>query len=249
MIRNLLVLAILTLPLRAQVAAAISGTIEDPTGAGVGGAKVIVTDAETGASRTTTSDESGNFRVLSLAPGPYELRIEKTGFQAAVRTGINLKVAQQAAVNFKLAIGEIVQEVTVVEDVPVVNTSTSATSGVVGEREVKDLPLNGRSFDNLVTLNPGTISYALKSSGTSTSNGNTFSIEGRRPMDNIVLLNGIEYTGSSQLADTPGGVSGELLGIDAVREFNILTDTYAAGYGKRAGGQVTVATQSGTNLL
>src|SRR5271169_1644658 len=250
MIRNLLVLAILTLPLRAQVAAAISGTIEDPTGAGVGGAKVIVTDAETGASRTTTSDESGNFRVLSLAPGPYELRIEKTGFQAAVRTGINLKVAQQAAVNFKLAIGEIVQEVTVAEDVPVVNTTTSATSGIVGEREVKDLPLNGRSFDNLITLNPGTINYsAMKSANTSTSDGNTFSVDGRRTSENLFLVNGVEYTGSSQLGISPGGVSGELLGIDAVREFNVLTDTYNAEYGKRAGGQVSVVTQSGSNSL
>src|SRR5271169_5441919 len=250
MIRNLLVLAILTLPLRAQVAAAISGTIEDPTGAGVGGAKVIVTDAETGASRTTTSDESGNFRVLSLAPGPYELRIEKTGFQAAVRTGINLKVAQQAAVNFKLAIGEIVQEVTVAEDVPVVNTTTSATSGIVGEREIKDLPLNGRSFDNLITLNPGTINYsAMKSANTSTSNGNTFSVAGRRTGENLFLLNGVEYMGTSQLAVTPGGASGELLGIDAVREFNVLTDTYSAEYGKRAGAQVSVVTQSGTNAL
>ena len=97
---------------------------------------------------------------------------------------------------------------------------------MVGEREVKDLPLNGRSFDNLITLNPGAINYALKSANTSTSNGNTFSVAGRRPMDNLFLLNGIEYTGSSQLAVTPGGVSGELLGIDAVREFNVLTDTY-----------------------
>ncbi len=72
---------------------------------------------------------------------------------------------------------------------------------------------------------------------------------GRRPADNIVLMNGIEYTGSSQLAITPGGVSGQLLGIDAVREFNVLTDTYSAEYGKRSGAQVLVVTQSGTNAL
>src|SRR5206468_7576130 len=81
------------------------------------------------------------------------------------------------------------------------------------------------------------------------SNGNTFSVAGRRPADNLVLLNGIEYTGSSQLAITPGGVSGELLGIDAVREFNVLTDTYSAEYGKRAGAQVSVVTQSGANAV
>src|SRR5207253_4095189 len=93
------------------------------------------------------------------------------------------------------------------------------------------------------------VNYTLKSPQTSTSNGNTFTVAGRRPMDNLFLLNGIEYTGSSQLAVTPGGVSGDLLGIDAVREFNVLTDTYGAEYGKRAGAQVTVVTQSGTNRL
>ncbi len=136
------------------------------------------------------------------------------------------------------------------DSTPLVNTTTSQVSGVVGEQQIKDLPLNGRSFDNLITLNPGAVNFsALKSAGTSTSNGNTFSVEGRRTYENVILLNGIEYTGSSQLAISPGGVSGELLGIDAIREFNVLTNTYGAEYGKRAGAQVIVVTQSGTNQL
>jgi TonB-dependent Receptor Plug Domain. len=151
-------------------------------------------------------------------------------------------------VNLQLEVGEFVQQVTVHEESSVVNTTTSTVSGLVGEREVKDLPLNGRSFDNLITLNPGAINYsAMKSAQTSTSDGNTFSVAGRRTLENLFLLNGIEYTGSSQLAVTPGGVSGELLGIDAVREFNVLTSAYPAEYGKRAGAQVIVVTQSGTN--
>src|SRR5260370_791287 len=89
----------------------------------------------------------------------------------------------------------------------------------------------------------------MKSAGTSTSNGNTFSVAGRRTGENLFLMNGIEYTGSSQLAITPGGVSGQLLGIDAIREFNALTDTYGAEYGKRAGAQVSIVTQSGSNTL
>jgi hypothetical protein len=246
----LILLSMLILPAHAQVAAAISGTVVDPSGAGVGAAKVIVTNDEIGATRNAITDESGNFSVLSLAPGPFEVKVEKNGFKSAVRTGIHLQVAQQAVVNFKLEIGEFVQAVTVAEDVPVVNTTPSATSGVVGEREVKDLPLNGRSFDNLIALNPGTINYsAMKSANTSTSDGNTFSVAGRRTSENLFLINGVEYTGSSQLAISPGGVSGELLGIDAVREFNVLTDTYSAEFGKRAGAQVSVVTQSGTNLL
>ena len=248
--RSAALISILILPAYGQVAAAISGTIVDPSGAGVGAAKVIVTNDETGAMRRVFSDESGNFSVLSLAPGPFEVKVEKNGFKASVRTGIHLQVAQQAVMNFKLEIGEFVQAVTVAEDTPVVNTTTSATSGVVGEREVKDLPLNGRSFDNLIALNPGTINYsAMKSANTSTSAGNTFSVAGRRTSENLFLINGVEYTGSSQLAISPGGASGELLGIDAVREFNVLTDTYSAEFGKRAGAQVSVLTQSGTNML
>lgn len=233
-----------------QVTAAISGRIEDPAGAAVGGAKVTVTSAETGAARTAVSDDAGTFSVLSLAPGPYTIEVQKTGFRAAARTGVHLQVAQNAVVNFRLEIGQLVQQVTVAEDAPVVNTTTSSVSGVVGEREVKDLPLNGRSFDTLIALNPGTINFsALKSANTSTSDGNTFSVAGRRTSENLFLINGVEYTGSSQLAISPGGVSGELLGIDAVREFNVLTDTYSAEYGKRAGAQVSVVTQSGTNAL
>ena len=236
-------------PSFAQVTAAISGRVEDPSGGAITGATIVVKSLETSATRTTTTDSSGNYSILSLPLGPQEVRAGKSGFRPVDRTGINLRVGQNARVNFHLEIGEFVSQVTVTEETPVVNITTSPVSGLVGERQVKDLPLNGRSFDNLITLNPGAINYQLKSAGTSTSNGNTFTVAGRRPMDNIVLLNGIEYTGSSQLAVTPGGVSGEMLGIDAVREFNLLTDTYSAAYGKRSGGQVSVVTQSGTNAL
>jgi hypothetical protein len=215
----------------------------------VRGAAVTVKNLETGATREAVSDDAGDFRLMSLPIGPCQVRVEKAGFRIQVRNGIDLVVGQEAVVNLRLEIGDLSEGVTVTEQSPVVNTTTSEVSGLVGERELKDLPLNGRSFDNLLTLNPGVINYGLKSANTSTSNGNTFSAAGRRPMDNLVLLNGIEYTGSSQLAITPGGVSGYLLGIDAVREFNVRTDTYGAEYGKRAGAQVGVVTQSGTNAL
>ncbi|HEY7391671.1 MAG TPA: carboxypeptidase-like regulatory domain-containing protein, partial [Bryobacteraceae bacterium] len=234
----------------AQVAASISGKVEDASGAAIGGVTVTVKNAETGSTRTATTDDQGEYRVPALPVGPQEVKAEKSGFRAAVRTGINLVVGQEAVVNLRLEVGEFAQEVTVAADAPLVNTTTAQVSGLVNEQQVKDLPLNGRSFDNLITLNPGTINYsALKSPQTSTSNGNTFSVAGRRTSENIVLWNGIEYTGSSQLAITPGGVSGELLGVDAIREFNVQTDTYSAEYGKRAGGQVTVVTQSGSNVL
>ena len=249
--KHLLLALLLLSPalLRAQVSAEISGRVDDATGSAVGGVSVTVKSVETGATRTVVTDADGNFRVLSLAVGQQELKAEKAGFKSVVRTGINLAVGQEAVVNLQLEVGELLQQVTVVAEAPVVNTTTSSVSGLVSEREIKDLPLNGRSFDNLIALNPGAISYGLKSLNTITSMGNTFSVSGRRPLDNIFLLNGVEYTGSSQLSVTPGGVSGDLLGIDAVREFNVLTETYSAEYGKRAGAQVTVVTQSGTNQV
>ncbi len=248
-------LAVLTVcipvtPLRAQVTAAISGTIEDTTGAVVPGATVTVKSLETGASRTVATDQSGNYTVVSLPLGPQRLKAEKAGFKTAIRTGVELVVGQNAVVNFRLELGEVAQEISLLDEATLVNTTTSSVSGVVGERQIKDLPLNGRSFDNLIALNPGAINYsALKSPQTSTSDGNTFSVDGRRTYENLILMNGIEYTGSSQLGVSPGGVSGELVGIDAIREFNVLTDTYGAEYGKRAGAQVSVVTQSGTDQL
>ena len=233
----------------AQVTGVLSGRVVDASEAAVPGATITVKSVETGATRTATTDEGGNYRIVSVPVGPQEVRGEKTGFKVAVRLGINLAVGQEAVANLRLEVGTASDSVTVTADTPLVNTTTSAISGLVNERQIKELPLNGRSFDNLMTLNPGIIDYVLKSASTSTSNGNTFSVAGRRPSDNVVLLNGIEYTGTSQLAVTPGGVSGNLLGIDAVREFNVLTDSYSAQYGKRAGGQVSVVTQSGTNSL
>jgi hypothetical protein len=233
----------------AQSGASVSGRIEDSSGSPVNGATVTVTSVETGARRTVVSDADGNYHAGPLAVGPQEVRASKDGFKPVVRTGIDLEVGQDAVVNVNLEVGSLSQEVTVSAQAPIVNTTTSSVSGVVNEQEVKDLPLNGRSFDNLIALNPGSLNYALKSANTSTSNGNTFSVDGRRPSDNLFLMNGVEYMGSSQLAVTPGGASQELLGIDAVREFNVLTDSYGAEYGKRAGAQVVIVTQSGTNEL
>ena len=212
--KHLLLAALLLTPalLQAQVSAEISGRVDDATGSAVGGVTITVKSVETGATRSVVSDADGNFRVLSLPVGQQELKAEKAGFKSIVRTGINLVVGQEAVANLQLEVGELVQQVTVVAEAPVVNTTTSSVSGLVSEREIKDLPLNGRSFDNLIALNPGAISYGLKSLNTITSMGNTFSVSGRRPLDNIFLLNGVEYTGSSQLSVTPGGVSGELLG-------------------------------------
>ena len=233
----------------AQVDATISGRVADATGAAIEAAAVTVKSVETGATRTVMTDGSGNYRVPGLPLGAQEVRAEKTMFKATLRTGVDLAVGQDAVVNLVLELGSVSDSITVTEELPIVNTTTSPVFGIVGERQIKELPLNGRSFDNLITLNPSAINYPLRSAGTSTSNGSNFAVAGRRPLENIYLLNGIEYTGSSQLSNTPGGVSGQLLGVDAVREFNLLTDNYSAEYGKRGGAQVSVVTMSGTNAV
>ena len=246
----ILALATVITPLPAQIAAAISGRVTDQSGAAVVGAKVTAKSLETGASRTVTTNGVGEYTVLALPLGPEEVTAEMPGFVKTFPSRINLVVGQEAVVNLELEISGPDRVEIVSDETPLVNTTTSDVSGVVGEKQIKDLPLNGRSFDELMTLNPGAENYsAMKSANTSTSDGNTFSVDGRRTYENLFLLNGIEYTGSSQLAVSPGGVSGELLGIDAIREFNMLADTYGAEYGKRAGAQVSVVTQSGTNLL
>ena len=234
----------------AQVTASIGGAVQDTSGAVIPGAAVTVKSLETGAARTLTTNDSGNYRALALPVGRYEVSAEKAGFKTAVRAGINLVVGQEAVVNLSLDVGEVQQAVTVTAEAAIVNTTTVSTSGLVGEREVKDLPLNGRSFDNLITLNPGTGNpTTLRVNGGAAGPGANFNIAGRRGTDNLFLLNGIEYTGSSEECQTPGGASGQLLGIDAVREFNVQANTYGAEYGKRYGGQVAIVTMSGTNQL
>jgi hypothetical protein len=247
---GVLVLSFGSMPSNAQVRAAISGRVTDPAGAVVAGATVTVKSLDTGASRTVTTNDTGDYTVLGLPLGPQEVSAAKQGFNSSGPLNVTLVVGQDAVVNVALTVGNVNSITIVTDSTPLVNTTTASVSGVVGEKQIKDLPLNGRSFDDLITLNPGAVNYsAMKSANTSTSDGNTFSVDGRRTYENLFLLNGIEYTGSSQLGISPGGVSGELLGIDAIREFNALTDTYGAQYGKRAGAQVSAITQSGTNQL
>src|SRR5208282_3568465 len=149
----------------AQVAASISGKVEDTTGAAVSGATVTIRNMATDAKRVVTTDSAGHYSILSLPVGVYELSAEKSGFETQEWSGIRLNVGQEVVENLSLTVGAATQEITVSETAPpVVNTTTSSVSGLVGEEEIKDLPLNGRGFDSLITLNPGTVNYsALRS--------------------------------------------------------------------------------------
>ena len=236
---------------RAQVSASIKGIVTDPSGAPVPAATVTAKNTETEAERSVVTDDAGRYQVVWLAVGQYELRTVKVGFQAAIRNGIRLVVGQEATVDLKLQVSQVKAEVRVTGDAPIVTTTTRDISGLVGEQQVKDLPLNGRSYDLLLPLNPGVVNFTwMKTGGTGISNsttGNNFAVSGNRPQQNLFLLNGVEFTGAAENNMQPGGTSGMLLGVDAVREFNVLRDSYGAEFGKRPGGQVVIVTQSGTN--
>src|SRR6059036_2509085 len=229
--------------------ATILGTVKDTSGALVPGVSITVKHTESGLTRSVVSGERGGYNVPLLPVGAYEITTAMPGFKQQVRSGINLVVGQEAVVDLTLEVGAAAETVTVSEEAPLVNTTTSSTSGVITEQQIKELPLNGRSFDQLITLNVG-VSNATSNTLDSGA-WNMFSVAGKRPETNRFIINGIDWVGPSSTGQfiTPYGVSGQLLGVEAVREFNVLTDTYSAEYGKRAGGQINIVTSSGSNQL
>jgi hypothetical protein len=242
-----------SVPAIAQVSASLSGTVKDQSGATVSGAAVAVRNTETGAIRNAVTGDEGQYRVFSLPIGDYEVHVTKPGFAEQIRTGIRLAVGQDASVDITLQVGPVTEQVVVHSDAPLVSLTTADVSGLVGEQQVKNLPLNGRSYDLLLPLNPGIVNFTWEKTGgigiSNSTTGNNFAVSGNRPQQNMFLLNGVEFTGAAENNMQPGGTSQQLLGVDAVREFNVLRDSYGAEYGKRPGGQVIIATQSGSNQL
>src|SRR5215831_5744619 len=235
----------------AQVFASLTGIVTDPSGAAVAAATVTASNVETGISRSVSTDPSGRYQLPELAVGEYDVSVAKAGFQTTIRHGVHLAVGQSAALDVGLTIGGVTEQVTVTGDVSPVSATTTDISGLIGEQQIKDLPLNGRSYDLLTLLNPGVVNFTWEKTGgigiSNSTTANMFSVSGNRPQQNLFLLNGVEFDGAAENNMTPGGASGQLLGIDAVREFNILRDSYGAEYGKKPGGQISIVTQSGSN--
>jgi hypothetical protein len=248
----LLLLTFLASPAtRAQTSGSITGIVTDSSGAVIQGAAINVKSMETGAIRTTTTNAAGRYFVLDLPVGEYRVTASNPNFRDATWP-VKLVLNQEARIDLALAVASASNDdINVVADAPIVSTSTVDVSGLVGEQAIKNLPLNGRSYDLLLTLNPGIVNFtSQKTGGTGISNSttaNNFSVNGNRPQQNLFLLNGIEFTGAAENNMTPGGASGQLLGVDAVREFNVQRDNYSAEFGKHPGGQVIIATQSGSN--
>src|SRR5213082_3901211 len=202
----------------AQTATAtIVGVVKDTSGALIPGATITVKHTDTGQTRTAISSDSGGYNVALLPVGAYEITTTMPGFKQQVRTGINLVIGQQAVIDLTLEVGGAAEQITVSEEAPLVNTTLASTVGLINEQQVKDLPLNGRSFYQLLMLNVGVVNNTSNMNG---GNNPAFSVAGHRQETNRFLINGVEWIGGNATGQyiTPGGASAQLLGVEAVRE-------------------------------
>jgi outer membrane receptor protein involved in Fe transport len=227
------------------VGGSIHGSVKDAQGAMLPGAAVVVRHVGTGASHEATSDPSGHYQVLALPPGEYEVAVSITGFRSVAHRGIRLTVGQTAVIDSTLELGVVSELIEVRGDAVSINLATGAVSGLVGEREIRDLPLNGRSFQQLALLQPGV--QAALAAGNDVVGGRTpkISINGTRPEMNSFLLDGTDI--NNVYNKTPGSAAGVLLGVEAVLEFQVLTNAYSAEFGRSAGGVFNAVTRSGAN--
>jgi carboxypeptidase family protein/TonB-dependent receptor-like protein len=229
--------------------ATLSGVLSDETGAVLPGAHVVVMNTDTGVQRTASTDEKGLFQLADLPPGPYKVTVSLAGFETLVRDGITLAVGQRADLKLAMKVGAVTERVTVTEEAPVVNTSNSSVSGVVEEKRIQELPLNGRDFSQLPMVEAGV--FAMRNSDSSNPGkgyGMHISMGGSRANQTLWLLDGSNINTGTAFG-TPGSAAGVMLGVDAVQEFQVLTSGYGAEMGGTSGGVINMISKSGTNNL
>jgi outer membrane receptor protein involved in Fe transport len=233
----------------AQTTASIAGTVTDATGGVLPTAEIVVTNAETGVTRTTTADDQGRYRVSNLNIGRYDVSATMAGFQTATRQGINLTIGREAVVDISLNLGEISDQVTVTSDAPLVDTRSGGLGGIVDRDTILEIPLNGRDLTGLITMQAGTAEIASSNVNThaTAGYGRRFSIGGARPTDNAVMLDGTDVRSLDQ--GVPAGVSGNFLGGEAIQEFKVERNSYSAQFGGGSGGVINVVSKSGTNAF
>src|SRR3954452_1497383 len=220
----------------------ISGTIKDPTGAGLPAASVKVVNEQTGAALDTASNETGLFRVVSLVPGSYRLEVESAGFQKLVRGGVTVEVGQVLAIDLALQIGAASETVTITEGVPLVESQSSNVAQVVNRQMLAGLPLPNRAASALAALAPGVV--MIDTGAGTAENYPVFSVAGGRARNQTFTLDGgnvsnaVGLTRPQQLTSLP---------VDAMQEFRVIANNYAAEYGHSTGGVVTMSTRAGTN--
>jgi hypothetical protein len=258
-VSQLFLLLVLTLSasifarLSAQVSGGfLSGTVTDPSGGAVSGARILVDNLATGVTRDLRTDVAGFYAVPNLLPGTYEVTVSTPGFATVVRTGITLTVGVQQVLNLTLKVGSMAEKIEVVGEAPAVQLASSSISAEVDSTTIRELPLNARSWTDLATLEPGVAAIRTQPAGLVGSPirgtrgfGAEVTISGVRPQWNNYRLDGVSINDYSNGA--PGSVLGGNLGVDAIQEFSVLTSNYSAEYGRTAGGVVNAITRSGTN--
>lgn len=229
----------------------ILGTVTDESGAVIQGVAITVRNVETGVTRSITTDEEGRYRMPTLAVGKYEVKAERTGFASKLRSGIELTVGREAVVDFELQVGKVEDTVSITGEAPLVETTNPALSGLIAERNIRELPLNGRDVFQLTTLQVGVANTA----GITTSFGGgainvgpgttKIAVNGARITANNFLLDGTNV--NDAFNNTPGAISGNFTGVETLREFQILTNSYSAEYGGAGGAVINAVSKSGTN--
>jgi hypothetical protein len=229
--------------------ATLSGTTSDSSGGVIPGAHISISNTATGITKDVLADSAGYYTAPNLSPGTYEVRVTAKGFNTVVSTVI-LAVGAQQQLNITMKVGEISQTVQVTQAAPQIDLTSSTLTGQVGSHTILDLPLNGRDWTSLATLDPGVnlIETQMDYAGSARGNrgfGAELTISGQRTTNNNYRLDGIsinDYANSG-----PGNVIGAALGVDAIQEFSVLTGGFSAEYGKASGGVVNAITKSGTN--
>ncbi len=224
--------------------ATILGTVNDQSGAAVPAATVQVKNTGTGATTTVQSDAQGRYTAPDLGVGSYEIQASKEGFQTLVRKGVTLTVGSQPVVDFSLQVGQSQQTVTVEADVTQVETATSTVSSLVDQKQMAELPLNGRNFEQLILLAPGVQNFYTVSSSGAQGRSASYSVSGSRSSGQALLLDdeNMQTFWNRGLAS----ISGSSLGIEAIGEFQTLTNTYSAQFGGN-GAVVNSVSKTGTN--
>src|ERR1700751_4175347 len=245
LVRLYVLLSLGALPCAGQsVSAEIQGTVKDPSGAVIVGADVTATNQETGRVRSTVTDSTGKYHVDGLSAGSYQFRIERAGFKVKKLTGITLLVNQAAVLDTALEVGSTNEEVTIVGETPLVETTTAQMSSVVTAPGLSELPLNGRDLFQLTELQTGVVpSTNGGSSLWSEGNMSKASAQGARPTMNNVTLDGGDINDPGYNVP-PGGPAGAQLGVESVREFRVVLNTYSAEYGRNGGANVQFVTKS-----
>ena len=224
----------------------IAGTAKDTTGGVLPGVTITLTQTETGRVRTTLTGDEGRYRATALELGIYQVAAELMGFQALVQSDIKLELGAQLVLDFVLSPGNITERVTVTGEAALVETTSSSIGALVDDKKIRDLPLNGRDFIQLATLQPGVFQTRMgREYNAHSGAGTKISINGARVDQNLFLQDGT--TTNDFFGMTPGGVGGDSLGVDAIREFRVLSHNFSAEYGQAGGAVILAVTKSGTN--